>query len=203
MSYPPQMPPTRPVPPRRSNGCLYAFLGVAGGFVALIVLVVVIAVAASGGGGEGTKKADAQGGAASPDRVVDAAGIGDPVKDGKFTFTVLSTSVRTRVGDEFVNKKAQGKFLVVRVKVKNHGDEPQALTDTAQELYGPGGKKYEADSEAAIYANEHDEVLYNDINPGNVVKGNLLFDVPKSFKAVKIVLHDSVFSEGATVLLRE
>ena len=41
----------------------------------------------------------------------------------------------------------------------------------------------------------------NNINPGNLVKGILLFDVPKTFKLKAIELHDSVFSGGVTVAL--
>lgn len=168
--------------------------------VILIIVVVAVSVSGSGGGGGDQQQADAQG--AGSDASGEAAGKGEAVKDGKFTFTVVSTSSRTHVGDSMLGKKAQGKYFVVKVKVRNHGDEPQGLTDTAQELYGPGGKKYAADSEAAIYANEQNEVLYNDINPGNTVKGLLLFDVPKHFKPAKIVLHDSPFSAGVTVNLK-
>lgn len=197
---PPQMPPRQPRP-KKSHGCLYTFLGGVGVLVVLIIVVVAVAIGGSGGGG-GEKQAGAQDAGSGPSAKAKAAGKGQAVKDGKFTFTVLSTSTRTHVGNSMLGKKAQGKYFVVKIKVKNHGNEPQSLTDTAQELYGPGGKKYEADSEAAIYANKHNEVLYNDINPGNTVKGLLLFDVPKRFKPNKIVLHDSVFSNGVTVSLR-
>lgn len=196
----PQMPPQQPRP-RKSHGCLYAFLGGVGAVVLLIIVIVAIAVGSSGGSGD-AGNAGAPDDGAQPTKSGTSANVGDPVKDGKFTFTVLSTSTRTRVGDQYMGKTAQGKFLVVKIKVKNHGDEPQGLTDTAQELYGPGGKKYEADSEAAIYANGQNQVLYNDINPGNTVKGLLLFDVPKEFTPTKIVLHDSAFSGGVTVDLR-
>lgn len=196
----PQMPPHQPRP-RKSHGCLYALLGGVGAVVLLIIVVVAIAVGSSGGSSNDAQTGP-QDAPAQPTNSGTSAKVGDPVKDGKFTFTVLSTSTRTRVGDQYLGKKAQGRFLVVKIKVKNHGDEPQGLTDTAQELYGPGGKKYEADSEAAIYANEQNQVLYNDINPGNTVKGLLLFDVPKRFEPTKIVLHDSPFSDGVTVDLR-
>lgn len=196
----PPMPPRRPLP-RKSHGCLYAFLGGVGVVVIIFVVIIAAAIGSSGGSGKAGNAGAANDGA-HPAKSSAPATVGDAVKDGKFTFTVLSTSTRTHVGDQYLGKTAQGTFFVVKIKVKNHGDEPQSLTDTAQELYGPGGKKYEADSEAAIYANDQNQVLYNDINPGNTVKGNLLFDVPKHFKATKIVLHDSEFSDGVAVDLR-
>jgi hypothetical protein len=40
-----------------------------------------------------------------------------------------------------------------------------------------------------------------DINPGNEVKGKLIFDVPKPTKLTAIELHDSMFSGGVKVAL--
>ena len=47
-----------------------------------------------------------------------------------------------------------------------------------------------------------DSVSFNDINPGNTVRGELAFDMPAGHKAVKAELHDSAFSGGVTVNLR-
>ena len=47
------------------------------------------------------------------------------------------------------------------------------------------------------------EVLFEEINPGNTVKGRVYFDVPKNAKLVKIELHDSMFSGGVDVALRK
>jgi hypothetical protein len=38
-------------------------------------------------------------------------------------------------------------------------------------------------------------------NPGNVTRGLLYFDLPKSDRAVKAEVHDSAFSGGVTVEL--
>ena len=39
------------------------------------------------------------------------------------------------------------------------------------------------------------------LSPGSTVHGKIAFDMPSGDKAVKIELHDSVFSDGATVRL--
>lgn len=41
-----------------------------------------------------------------------------------------------------------------------------------------------------------------EINPGNTVKGTLVFDMPKGTEPASIELHDSPFSDGITVQLR-
>jgi hypothetical protein len=39
------------------------------------------------------------------------------------------------------------------------------------------------------------------INPGNTVKGKLVFDVPKETKLASIVLHESEFTAGVRIPL--
>lgn len=48
---------------------------------------------------------------------------------------------------------------------------------------------------------EDNEVFLNEINPGNTVKGVLVFDMPKGTTPASIELHDSMLSGGVTVSL--
>ncbi|MFI6534202.1 DUF4352 domain-containing protein [Nonomuraea sp. NPDC050547] len=130
----------------------------------------------------------------------ETAGIGDVVKDGKFSFKVTRLERRGQVGGEFLNKDAQGVFLLVHVTVKNVSDEAQAFSGSAQKLFDGKGAEYEASSEAAIYLQDS-KSLYEKINPGNSVKGVVLFDIPKTVKPASIELHDSMFSGGIKVRL--
>jgi hypothetical protein len=179
--------------------------------LALIAVIAVIA-AANSGGGSGTTTSSVDG-ATSNDAPADSAqdaapaeekavpGIGDKVRDGKFQFTVtkVKTSV-AEVGDQYLNKKAQGQFVLVSVKIANIGDKPQTMFGDNQKLFIKGNE-YSADTEAAIYA-KNSKVLWEEINPGNSVKGVIIFDVPKAAKKFdKIELHDSMFSGGVDVSL--
>lgn len=128
------------------------------------------------------------------------AGIGQPAKDGKFTFTVTKVTTRSKVGNEFLGKTAQGKFVVVYVTVANHADEPQSFFGDNQKLLA-GGKTYSASTEAAMYV-ESSASLYEEINPGNKVRGIVLFDVPKTVTPSVVQLHDSAFSGGVRVNLK-
>ncbi|GAA2666915.1 DUF4352 domain-containing protein [Nonomuraea recticatena] len=195
-------------PPRRkSNAPLIliviasVLLLVGGGCAALIAV-------ATGSGEPGTTaavetgKADG-GGAERSKRPAEpkAAGIGAAVRDGKFSFTVTKLERRERIGSDVIGADAQGVFLLVHVKVENIGDEAQTFMAAAQRLHA-GGKQYEADSGASIYLDDA-KSLYETINPGNVVKGVVLFDVPKTLKPETIELHDSLFSGGVRVSLAE
>jgi hypothetical protein len=184
--------------------------------ITLGVLVVLIVVPSLVGGGSGTQSTAPAGvSSASPsaapsataDAAPEAAGdqdadatIGDRVRDGKFEFVVTKVQpTKSSIGSQYVNKKAQGKFVLVNITVTNIGDEPQSLFGDNQYLY-QGDRKFSADTEAALYLDDSN-TIYEEINPGNTVKGILVFDVPKNIKPERIELHDSMLSGGVTVTL--
>ncbi|WP_307834442.1 DUF4352 domain-containing protein [Paractinoplanes lichenicola] len=130
-------------------------------------------------------------------------GIGAPVKDGDFQFTVTGMKCGVaKVGNQYFGEKAQGQFCLVSVQVKNVGDEAQTLIDSVQKAFDAKGTEYSVDSGAAIYANEEQQVFFEDVNPGNTVRGKLVFDVPKGTKLTTLELHDSMFSGGVKVALK-
>ncbi|MFI0370833.1 DUF4352 domain-containing protein [Actinomadura sp. 1N219] len=130
-----------------------------------------------------------------------AAKMGEAAKDGKFTFVVTDVSTRTEsIGDEFVGREPQGKFVMVDVKVTNHATEAQGFLGSDQKLLA-SGNTYSADDEAAAYL-PSSQSLYEQINPGNKVSGVVIFDVPRKVKPTAIELHDSAFSNGVRVDLK-
>jgi len=206
-----------PTPPRKRSW--FARHKVLTGLGAAVVLVVVISVAANGGGSGGTpdagttatavkdagatkdKPAAAKPADEKPAKADEAPGIGDAVRDGKFEFTVTKVQKGVaEVGDEYLNEKAQGQFVLVHVTVKNIGKEAQTFDDSNQTLRDTDGRKFDADSEAGIYLDDSNAFL-NDINPGNTVKGIVVFDVPKDATIASLELHDSMFSGGVKVSL--
>jgi hypothetical protein len=129
------------------------------------------------------------------------AGMGDKARDGKFEFVVTGVDcTKSKVGDEFLNKTAQGKFCIVSVTVTNIGNEAQTFDGSNQTAYA-GSTKFENDGTAEMYLNSDTQTFLEGINPGNTVKGKLVFDVPKSTKLTSIELHDSFFSGGVKVSL--
>jgi hypothetical protein len=147
------------------------------------------------------KKQDAEkvGGSGGAD--TSEPGIGDPVRDGKFEFTV--TKVRTgvkKVGGEYLSTAAQGQFVLVSVTVENIGDEPRAFSASSQTMYDADDREFSADDSASIYLDDSNS-FYTEINPGNKVKGVVVFDLPKGVSPARIELHDSMFSGGVDVQL--
>jgi hypothetical protein len=196
-------------------------LGVVGGLLALCCVGGTIAAVASGGddkpeAGDSTpttaatkaKKTGAKAAApkAPPTNPIGThdvgPGLGDPVRDGKFQFTVTKVDCsRSKVGNEYLNKKAQGKFCQISLTVKNIGDEAQMFDGSSQKAMDAKGTEFSNDGAAEMYANQDNSTFLNEINPGNQTKGKVIFDVPRSTTLTKLELHDSPFSGGVTVRL--
>jgi hypothetical protein len=188
-------------------------LGVGG----LFVLLIIIGVAAGGGkansssatsGGGQDAGATGSGGTSSGGTGSASAttargpGIGSKARDGKFQFVITRVSHAKRVGDSFLSQKAQGKYTVLHMVVTNIGSVAQTLDDSTQYVYDSRGRQFSADTQADIYGNgTSNSVFLSQINPGGSITGRIYFDMPTGDKAVKAVLHDSMFSGGVTVSL--
>jgi hypothetical protein len=156
---------------------------------------------AAGGGTSGTPAAtpaETHSAAAAPAKKKPANGVGREYRDGKFAFTVtkIKKGVR-RVGDQYVGKTAQGQFVLVYVTVDNIGNEARTFDSGSQKLKDMKGREFSADGEATIAMGDESKAFLEDINPGNGVRGILVFDVPKSIKLKSLELHDSPFSGTA------
>ncbi len=132
-----------------------------------------------------------------------AGQMNKPAVDGKFQFTVTGMRCGVpSVGPKEFGKKAQGEFCLVAVSVKNVGSTVEAFSDMSQKAYDSAGTEFSSDSGAAVYANEDHGVFLESINPGNTVKGQLVFDVPKGTKLASIILHESTFTAGIKIPLK-
>jgi hypothetical protein len=125
------------------------------------------------------------------------ASMGQGVHDGKFAFTVIKVDPATpKIGDQ----TAQGEFIAVHLNVKNIGNEAQTFFPSNQKLKDNAGKSYSDDLTAEEALSQGNSIL-DDINPGLSVDRAVVFDVPQGTEPAAIELHDSAFSDGATVKL--
>lgn len=187
---------------KKRGGCLRAALI---GGAALAALVIAGAVLGGGGTSGNSDDATATGTSAPSAKQGEpkSPGIGDVVKDGKFSFKITKVDKGlSQVGEGFNASKAQGQYILVHVTVRNIGDEAQLFDGSSQKLIDDKGRKYDADTGAAVLSLEDSNAFLKNINPGNSVSGILLFDVSKYFRARAIELHDSPFSGGVEIGLR-
>lgn len=205
----PLPPQTQPQPqPKKKHGPLFWILLIVGGLVALLIFGSCVALLAGGGNSttEGAPATTAPPASDEPAPKESAAKpeakIGEPVKDGELRFVVSSVKCgATRVGDQYLGAKAQGQFCMVNMKVKNISDGPTTFDGDNQTLINTKGQESSADTEAMLYINDENQTFLEEINPGNQVKGTLVFDIPKKSKPDKLLLKAGVlgFSEGVIV----
>jgi hypothetical protein len=196
--------PYAPSPPRKRSalkGCLIIVASVFG----VIVILGAVGAAISGGTGGSSPvatPAETHSAAAAPAKKKPLNGVGREYRDGKFAFTVtkIKKGVR-RVGDQYFGKTAQGQFVLVYVTVDNIGNEARTFDSSSQKLKDMKGREFSADGEATIAMGDESKAFLEDINPGNGVRGILVFDVPTGIKLKSLALHDSPFSGGVTVPL--
>lgn len=101
--------------------------------------------------------------------------IGDTINVGDVAYLVSDTEVVDSIGTDLLNKKAQNKFLVVTITVKNNGDKALVVADDFFHLK-IGDKEYKADSGAGMYQADS-TILLKEINPDASLSGKIVFDV--------------------------
>lgn len=131
-------------------------------------------------------------------------GIGDNLRGGDFEFTVHKVKCGIpRVGNDFLNVKAQGSYCQVTVTARNvtkkahlfHADGTLTAQDRA-------GREYSPDGQAGIYGNNDAQGFLDEINPGNSVRVNVYFDVPKGTKLKSITFSAGLFTLAEDAVVR-
>ncbi|MCO7177055.1 DUF4352 domain-containing protein [Sporolactobacillus kofuensis] len=129
-------------------------------------------------------------------------GIGDKIKVGDMEYTILSKKTATQVGPSALPDKANGKFIVIELSLKNNGNE-KVTVDSSFFKLKRGSKTYEAAADASMSANQGEDgnidnsFFMQDLNPDSEMKGKVVFDVaPEVANAKDLVLQVQTGSWG-------
>lgn len=129
-----------------------------------------------------------------------AVGVGQEARDGNLGFTVTDVSHVDWVGDPydpFAFERANGFFEVIRLRVRNIGDDSQSFDAFAQKLL-INGKQFNYDLDAS--GNVDTKVGHSlTLNPGLQSDAVVVFDVPSGNPLGLLEVHDSMFSSGAII----
>jgi hypothetical protein len=130
------------------------------------------------------------------------AGIGQEVRDGKFGFVVTSVDLSKTAGDpgnQFEIVPTQGEFVNVHLTVRNLGDRSQSFFASNQTLQ-IGANQFSSNNAATMWT----QSMKVEIKPGTSIQAVVSFDVPPgSSKDAVLTVHDSLFSAGAKIRLRQ
>jgi hypothetical protein len=131
-----------------------------------------------------------------------AGRMGKPAADGKFEFTVTRMTCGVNHVGGASGKDAQGQFCLLDIAVSNVGTSAEVFADLSQTAYDAAGHEYAVDSAAGVSANKANSAFVAPINPGDAVRGKVVFDVPPGTKLAAVVLHESMFSPGVRIPLK-
>ncbi|WP_328389951.1 DUF4352 domain-containing protein [Nocardia sp. NBC_00416] len=197
--YPPQQhygahPPQRPKKKTTWPWLLLAGVLVLCGFGGCLAVV-------SNSASDKTTSAAAAGDPAAGDS--DIAAAGTPVRDGKFEFVVtkVDTGLKTVGSNPYLQKEAQGQYVLVHTTVTNTSDRPQSYFGSNQKLIDAQGREFTNDTMAEVNVNDT-SVMGGDINPGNAMEVIIAFDIPAAAQPATLEFHDSMLSGGVRVALQ-
>lgn len=130
--------------------------------------------------------------------------IGEETLDGSAAFVVTDFSCGpTEVGSSDSLRRAQGRYCLLSVTVRNVGRGPVNLLGPAQALLDGQGRRYGIDERAtaAHPVNLGRDPVASVINPSNVLQSVFVFDMPPDVEPVFANLRASPRGQGATVRL--
>lgn len=126
--------------------------------------------------------------------------VGDTVTVGKFAVKVEGVTKTAQVGDDFLNKTAQGQYWILKVDVKNNDSSARVVDESMFKLVDSSGTTYDPDSQADIYANNNDNFFLNNVNPHLDATGFIVFDMPKDAKNLTLKVDSGVmFADTGSV----
>lgn len=207
--YPGAMPP--PPQPRRNWFARHKIMTT---LLAVVAVIIVISALASGGDTLETAEVASSASDSSKEPVEkeepaeekepeeSVAKIWDTVRGGDLEFVIKKvTCGKTKVGSKYANKKAQGQFCFVTLTISNVGKEPSLFFEDNVTLYDDQDREFAADTEASIYHEPDATIFLEEINPGNTLKGDVVFDIPDDAKPARLELQDSFWSGAVVVQL--
>lgn len=184
-------------------GGFFGCLGVGLAIIVVIVVIVIIAVMAAGGGDDEAEVVNDQPAATSADGqepppeeqeepdVLNLA-IGDTAKVGDAEVTVHGS--RTSTGDEFLAPEAGNVWVIVDATVKNTGDDAYNLSSVLQTSLRDGaGREYDI----TIGPTDLQGQLDGTIPPGDILRGEVAFEVPEDATGLQFVFAQALGEQQA------
>lgn len=181
----------------------------------LIVIIIIIAIASKG--------KDEKSAATSADKSVESSKSGESTskddskksnstvyklneeaKAKNLSFVVSEVKSDTKIGkNEYLQKKTDNQFLILKITVTNNDKDARTIDTAMFKLKDSAGKEYSAMSDADLYVNGDGTTFFlAKVNPGLNKTGNIVFEIPKNLKGLKLECASGVgFQAGTTATI--
>ncbi len=135
--------------------------------------------------------------------------IGQVSSDAGFNFVVNSFKCgEKQIGFDngvlHYSTDAQGQFCRLNITVTNAGNNSNSIRPYNQYIFNDKGQRYDYDPAGTGRAAQYElgDPFSDDINPGNSITGDIVFDVPVNVTPITAELHGDKDSSGIRVNLQ-
>lgn len=174
-------------------------------FIGLVVIIIIGAVFASTQKDDKKSANNIDNTSAVKEEAKKVNKVGETFKIGDVEYLISSVKTQSEVGNKYLNKKAQGTFLLIEISITNKSSKSLSVSDSYYKLL-LGDKEYETSTDASIYLGEK-SLLYKEINPDVKLSGVLAFDINKDVASnpeLQLQLQTGIFgTEKDTVYLNK
>ena len=128
--------------------------------------------------------------------------IGEQINAGDLNWKITKFSTSAQIGQDiagtFFGENANGIFLILDVEVENVGKKAKYLSDSFITLVDEQEREFSANTMAAIYLKPDGSALaFEQINPGIVKKGKIVFDIPAGTKIANVRIRSNLFETSS------
>ncbi|MCQ9281968.1 DUF4352 domain-containing protein [Priestia aryabhattai] len=156
------------------------------GFIALIAIIVIISIVASGGDDSSDKTSGSNSSNKKQESKKEYT-VGQDVQIGNLAYNVVSTEEKTELSSVLGNKKTDGKYIVVDLKVTNHEKKARMMDSSMLRIVTEDGTEYNPDAELDSYVNEDGLGFFlQEINPNMSKEGKAVFEIPADVKEYQL-----------------
>ncbi|MCK4650510.1 DUF4352 domain-containing protein [Candidatus Pacearchaeota archaeon] len=121
--------------------------------------------------------------------------VGDSIQAGDFEWKITKfTTTKTIGSNPYLTTEASGIYLILEVEVENIGKSAKYLTDSYLKLIDDKNREFSPDSSVAFYLDSNQALLFEQVNPGIIKKGKIVFDVPENLDVINLRISSSLLS---------
>jgi len=123
--------------------------------------------------------------------------VGDSVQAGDFKWRITKFTTAKTIGtNPYLTTEADGIYLILDVEIENTGNSAEYLMDSYLKLVDDQNREFSPDSSAAIYLDSNQALLFEQVNPGIVKKGKIVFDVPENLNVANVRISSNLLSSS-------
>lgn len=171
---------------------------VVGGFFALMIMGSCMGSSDNDSGSSNQDEASSDQEGSGSEEESNTVGLNEAGTTGSLEVTVTSVESTSSYGSDYSEETPTGVYQVVALEVKNTGNESSMFDDSSVKLVDESGAQHSTASETMT---SNQDMFLENINPGNSISGEAVFDVPEDATVDEIEVTPSGFdfSEPLTV----